>query len=60
MRFPVGLALVLALAPTVPAAITEVDVCVFGATSAGIIAAVQTAAMGESVALLEPGRMSAA
>ncbi|MBD3676252.1 MAG: FAD-dependent oxidoreductase [Planctomycetaceae bacterium] len=34
----------------------EVDVCVYGGTSGGVIAAVQAARMGKRVALLEPGR----
>ncbi len=33
----------------------QVDVCIYGGTSAGVIAAVQTARMGHSVILLEPG-----
>jgi hypothetical protein len=32
------------------------DVCVYGATSAGVMAAVQCARMGRSVILLDPGR----
>ncbi len=32
------------------------DVCVYGGTSGGVVAAVQAARMGKSVALLEPGR----
>lgn len=38
------------------AATREADVCVFGGTSAGIIAAVQTKSMGKSVVLVEPGK----
>src|SRR5688572_32879649 len=34
----------------------ESDVCVFGATSGGIAAAVQAARMGKSVVIAEPGR----
>jgi hypothetical protein len=34
----------------------EVDVCVFGGTSGGAIAAIQAARMGKRVALVEPGR----
>ena len=34
----------------------EVDVCVYGGTSGGAIAAIQAARMGKRVALLEPGR----
>src|SRR5262249_16312287 len=32
------------------------DVCIYGGTSAGVVAAVQAARMGKSVVLLEPGR----
>lgn len=38
-----------------PAAV-EADVCVYGGTSAGVVAAIQAARMGKSVMLLEPGR----
>jgi hypothetical protein len=34
----------------------EADVCVFGATSSGLAAAVQAARMGKSVVIAEPGR----
>ena len=34
----------------------EADVCVYGGTSGGVVAAVQAARMGKRVALLEPGR----
>ncbi|MCA9054917.1 MAG: FAD-dependent oxidoreductase [Planctomycetaceae bacterium] len=34
----------------------EADVCVYGATSGGVVAAVQAARMGRSVILVEPGR----
>ncbi len=37
------------------AVVREVDICVFGGTSAGITAAVQAARLGKSVVLLEPG-----
>ncbi len=33
----------------------EADVCVYGGTSAGVVAAVQAAKMGKSVVLIEPG-----
>lgn len=55
MRVAGWIALTLGMAATAPAAVTTVDVCIFGGTSAGVIAAVQTAAMGRSVVLLEPG-----
>jgi len=38
-----------------PAAV-DADVCVYGGTSAGVVAAIQAARMGKSVMLLEPGR----
>ncbi len=38
-----------------PAAV-EADVCVYGGTSAGVVAAIQAARMGKRVTLLEPGR----
>ena len=34
----------------------EADVCVYGGTSAGVVAAVQAARMGKSVVLIEPGK----
>ena len=34
----------------------EADVCVYGGTSGGVVAAVQAAQMGKRVVLLEPGR----
>ncbi len=38
------------------AAVIEADICVFGGTSGGVAAAVQTARMGKTVVLAEPGR----
>ena len=38
------------------AEIIESDICVFGGTSGGVVAAVQAARMGKSVVLAEPGR----
>ncbi len=35
---------------------TTVDVCVYGGTSGGVIAAVQAARLGKKVILIEPGR----
>src|SRR5262245_7170704 len=48
----------LAVATAAPARadIVETDVCVFGATSGGIAAAVQASRMGKRVVLVEPGR----
>jgi hypothetical protein len=34
----------------------EADLCIFGGTSGGVVAAVQAARMGKTVILLEPGR----
>ncbi len=52
----VPLALVCALWVTISAAETlETDLCVYGGTSGGVVAAVQAARMGKSVVLLEPG-----
>ena len=48
--------LVLSLSSSLPAAVIEADVCVFGGTSGGVSAAVQVARMGKSVVLAEPGR----
>ncbi|MGC3966853.1 MAG: FAD-dependent oxidoreductase [Pirellulales bacterium] len=36
--------------------VMEADVCIYGGTSGGVVAAVQVARMGKSVVLLEPGR----
>ncbi len=38
------------------AAPVEADVCVYGGTSGGVVAAVQVARMGKRVVLVEPGR----
>lgn len=38
------------------AAVLETDVCIYGGTSAGVIAAVQVAAMGKRVVLVEAGQ----
>ncbi|MSU62409.1 MAG: FAD-dependent oxidoreductase [Pedosphaera sp.] len=38
------------------AAVIEADVCVFGGTAAGVVAALQADRMGRSVALVAPGR----
>ncbi len=37
-------------------AASEADVCVYGGTSGGVVAAVQAARMGKQVVLVEPGR----
>ncbi len=49
-------ALLLSLAPLVHSAVIEADVCIYGGTSGGVVAAVQAARMGKSVVLAEPGR----
>ena len=52
-----GLLVLVALLPRVAAAAEPTcDVIVYGGTSAGVAAAVQTARMGHSVVLIEPGR----
>ena len=53
---PVFLAMLVALAGTATGAPYEADVCVYGGTSAGVIAAVQAARLGQKVVLIEPGR----
>ena len=40
---------------TAEPALIEVDICVYGGTSGGVIAAVQAGRMGKTVALIEPG-----
>ena len=52
----VGFCLALLLPVRGPAEIIETDVCVFGATSGGIAAAIQAARMGKSVVIAEPGK----
>lgn len=51
-----GFCLALLSPVQVPAELIETDVCVFGATSGGIAAAIQAARMGKSVAIAEPGK----
>src|SRR2546428_129664 len=51
-----GWCLAFALSPVAHAEFIESDVCVFGATSGGIAAAVQAARLGKSVVIAEPGR----
>ena len=46
----------LAACPTAGAAETDHDVVVYGGTSGGVVAAVQSARMGKTVILIEPGR----
>ena len=52
----IGLSLALGLSARVQAEVIETDVCVFGATSGGIAAALQAARMGKSVVIAEPGK----
>ncbi len=47
--------LVLVFSQTTSAAPIDADVCVYGGTSGGVIAAVQAARMGKRVVLVEPG-----
>ena len=55
--FSVMGALTLAAAlPLQSATVIETDLCVYGGTSAGIIAAIQAKRLGHSVVLVEPGR----
>ncbi len=42
--------------PSTWATVHEADVCVFGGTSGGVIAAVQAARLGKTVVLAEPGK----
>lgn len=48
--------LLLLVLATAQAKIFSSDVCVYGATSGGVVAAVQTARMGKTVTLADPGR----
>ena len=52
----IGLCIALSLPIHLRAEIIEADVCVFGASSGGIAAALQAARMGKSVVIAEPGR----
>jgi hypothetical protein len=54
--FLVSLALPLALAARLSAEVIETDLCVFGGSSAGIVAAIQAKKLGKSVVLVEPGK----
>jgi len=57
MRLIAAFLLLAGLTPEAPGAkVVEADVCVYGGSSGGVIAAVQAARMGKRVALVEPGR----
>ena len=51
-----GLSLLLGVSAPLRAEFIETDVCVFGASSGGIAAAIQAARMGKSVVIAEPGQ----
>jgi FAD dependent oxidoreductase len=51
----IGLCLLLGLPAPLRAEFIETDVCVFGASSGGIAAAIQATRMGKSVVIAEPG-----
>ncbi len=53
---PLFIAFALSTAILAPAAPIEADLCVYGGTSAGVIAAVQAAKMGKRVVLVEAGQ----
>ena len=55
LKFSLGLVLA-ALGLSASAAVIESDLCIFGGTSAGIAAAVQSARMGKSAVIVEPGK----
>ncbi len=46
----------LAAATLCPAEVTHTDICVYGGTAAGVVTAVQSARMGKTVVLIEPGK----
>ncbi len=54
MRIGYSLFLILACAPSLPAAETQYDIVIYGGTSGGVAAAVQARRMGKSVVLIEP------
>jgi hypothetical protein len=56
LLLPLLVLLTLATAAPTQTRIPAFDVVIYGGTSAGVIAAVQAARMGKSVALLEPGQ----
>jgi hypothetical protein len=56
MKFHVALALCASLVCQARAEIIETDICVFGGTSAGLIAGIQAKKLGKSVVVVEPGK----
>lgn len=40
----------------IPSAVKEVNICIYGGTSAGVVAAYSAKKMGKSVLLVEPGK----
>ena len=57
MRFVLALLLSLSTAAFAsPGKRHEIDICIYGGTSAGVVAAVQAARLGKTVALVEPGQ----
>ncbi len=54
-RIPVFVLLASFSLPSLPGAVPEFDVVIYGGNAAGVIAAVQASRMGGSVVLLEPG-----
>ncbi|MGZ5544722.1 MAG: FAD-dependent oxidoreductase, partial [Limisphaerales bacterium] len=53
--FQLAIAAVLFTATLLHAEVIESDICVFGGTSAGVVAAVQSARMGKKVVLTDFG-----
>ncbi|HWN97216.1 MAG TPA: FAD-dependent oxidoreductase [Methylomirabilota bacterium] len=53
---PLWIGMVSLSVPHLSAEVIETDICVFGGTSAGIIAAVQAKKMGQSIVVVEPGK----
>ncbi|HET6541008.1 MAG TPA: FAD-dependent oxidoreductase, partial [Chryseolinea sp.] len=54
--FPVGIFLFLIAYQACAQKVTEVDICVYGGTSAGIITAYTARRLGKSVLIVEPGK----
>src|ERR1051326_5945245 len=56
LPFSAGLLVLALLQPRASAAVIEADVCVYGGTCAGVVAARQVARMGRSAVFLESGK----